>query len=208
MNHLNRSEKQRYPYRWWTLILLLSLLIVSDLLAVEEELRDPREYFFTQSFGDMPEELQTAKAEGKHGILLFFEAEGCPYCRAMLKRVLSQKMVQDWYRERFLSIAIDIHGDVEIKDFDGITLPSKVFAEHRRVFMTPLVSFIDLNGDEIYRNVGMVKTPEEFLMIGKYITGKHYFDTEFEVFASRQGLQAGQVLVTPMDESSKPGEKQ
>ena len=187
---------------------LLSLLLTSDLLAVETEVRDPREYFFTQSFGDMPEELQTAKAEGKQGILLFFEAEGCPYCRAMLKQVFSQKQVQDWYRERFLSIAIDIHGDVEIKDFDGITLPSKVFSEHRRVFMTPLVSFIDLNGDEIYRHLGMVKTAEEFLVMGKYIAGKHYFDTEFEVFARQQGLKSREVLVTPMGESSKPGEKQ
>jgi hypothetical protein len=50
---------------------------------------------------------------------------------------------------------VDIHGDVEIKDFDGITLPSKVFASHRRVSMTPVLSFIDLDGSEIYRHLGM-----------------------------------------------------
>jgi len=209
MNQANNREKYPCLRRWYGLFSLLSLLIVSDLLAVETEVRDPREYFFTQSFGDLPEELQTAKAQGKQGILLFFEAEGCPYCRAMLKRVFNQKQVQDWYRERFLSIAIDIHGDVEIKDFDGIALPSKVFSEHRRVFMTPLVSFINLDGVEVYRHLGMVKTPEEFLMMGEYIAGKHYFDTEFKVFAQRQGLQrGGDILVTPMEESSKTGEKQ
>lgn len=206
MSQVNSHDKFPQLRRWCGLFSLVSLLITSELLAGEAEIRDPREFFFTQSFGDLPEELQTAKAEGKQGMLLFFEADGCPYCRAMLKRVLSQKQVQDWYRERFLSIAIDIHGDIEIKDFDGITLPSKVFSEHRRVFMTPLVSFIDLNGDEIYRHLGMVKTPEEFLVMGKYIAGKHYFDTEFDVYARQQGLQAGEILATPMEESPKPGE--
>jgi thioredoxin-related protein len=185
------------------LILFLLTTAVSALASDDTDSRDPREYFFTQSFGDMPEELKTAREQGKQGLLLFFEAEGCPYCLAMLKRVLNQKDVQDWYQEHFLSIAIDIHGDVEIKDFDGITLPSKVFSEQRRVYMTPQLSFIDLDGNEIYRHLGMVKTPQEFLVMGEYITGKHYFDTEFKVFAKKQGMQQGEdILVTPMEESA------
>jgi len=189
--------------RWRAIVLILLLLTTSNTLAMENDSRDPREFFFTQSFGDMPEELQTARAQGKQGILLFFEAEGCPYCLAMLKRVFNQKQVQDWYQEHFLSIAIDIHGDVEIKDFDGITLPSKVFSEHRKVFMTPLISFIDLDGIEIYRHLGMVKTPEEFLVVGEYIVGKHYFDTEYKVFAKKQGLlQAEDTLTTSAEEGS------
>jgi len=193
-----------HPFlRWRAVVLILLLLTTSNTLAMENDSRDPREFFFTQSFGDMPEELQTARAQGKQGILLFFEAEGCPYCLAMLKRVFNQKQVQDWYQEHFLSIAIDIHGDVEIKDFDGITLPSKVFSEHRKVFMTPLISFIDLDGIEIYRHLGMVKTPEEFLVVGEYIVGKHYFDTEYKVFAKKQGLlQAQDTLTTSAEEGA------
>ena len=116
----------------------------------------------------------------------------------MQKQVFNQKEVQEWYRERFLSIAVDIHGDVEIKDFDGIVLPAKIFSEQRRVFLTPTLSFIDLEGTEIYRHVGMVKTPEEFLVMGEYIAGRHYFDTEFRVYAKKQGVQNnGDTLVTP-----------
>ncbi len=92
------------------------------------ETRDPREFFFAQSFGDLPEELAEAREAGKLGLLLFFEQEGCPYCERMLKTILNQPEVQDWYRERFVSIAVDINGDVELRDVDGITLPSKVFA--------------------------------------------------------------------------------
>ena len=117
----------------------------------------------------------------------------------MLKNVLSQKQVQDWYQQHFISIAVDIRGDVEIKDFDGITLPSKVFAQHRKVFMTPVLSFINLEGSEIYRHLGMVKTAEEFLIMGEYIKDKHYFDTEYRVYAHARGLQkTGGALVTPM----------
>lgn len=194
--------KQQLP-RYGGLLSGLLLLMASSLLASEESNRDPREYFFTQSFGDLPEELIIARAEGKRGILLFFEMEGCPYCKRMLNGVFNQRSVQEWYHQNFLSIAIDIRGDVEITDFDGITLPSKMFSEQRKVYMTPVLLFIDLEGLETYRHLGMVKTPEEFLLMGEYIAGKHYFDTEFGVFAERRGLQqVGETLMTLMEEDA------
>lgn len=203
MYNLNRKDSWLYCPGVLAAILIPLLLTSLNARATEYDQRDPREFFFTQSFGDMPEELEVARAEHKQGILLFFEADGCSYCVAMLKGVLSQKKVQDWYRERFLSIAIDIHGDVEIKDFDQITLPQKVFAEHRRVFLTPTLSFIDLEGAEVYRHTGMVKSAEELIAMGEYITGKHYFDTEYEVFAARRGLQdTGGALVTPAQKNT------
>ena len=184
------------------IVILAAVLLGGSLSAEETGKRDPRAYFFTQTFGDLPEEMQLAKEDGKLGMMLFFEAEACSYCQAMLRDVLSDRRVQDWYRERFVNIAIDIHGDVEIRDFDGITLPSKVFAEHRRIYLTPVVAFINPNGTEIYRHLGMVKTPEEFLTIGEYIEGKHYLDTEYDVFAVQHGLgEDDTALVTPAGES-------
>jgi len=180
------------------LLLALSVLATGVVLAGETETRDARQYFFEQTFGDLPEEMQAAREQGKIGMLLFFEAEDCPYCQFMLRKIFSQQHVQDWYRERFVNIAVDIHGDVELKDFDGITLPSKVFSDHRKIFLTPVVSFLDLDGVEIYRHLGMTKTPEDFLLIGEYIEGEHYFDTEFKVFAKARGLKNGDdILITP-----------
>ena len=121
--------------------------------------------------------------------------------KLLLHKVFSQRNVQDWFNDRFVSIAIDIHGDVEVTDLDGITLPSKVFSDHRKVFLTPVVSFIDLDGNEIYRRVGMIKTPQEMLLLGKYIEGKHYYDTEYRVFAQQQGWQDEGVLATPGEET-------
>jgi thioredoxin-related protein len=176
---------------------VLPLVLLCTLAFAGEE-RDPYTHFFIQTFGDLPEEMATARADGKLGMLLFFEADACSYCQHMREKVLNQKKVQDWFGKRFVNIAVDIHGDVELTDFDGITLPSKVFAEHRRVYLTPVTAFIDLHGNEIYRHLGMVKTPEEFLLLGEYVAGEHYTDTEFRVFADRRGLAEGEdVLATP-----------
>ena len=179
-------------------ILLLPLVVAQLAVASESDSRNPREYFFTHSFGDLPEEMQLAGDEGKQGMLLFFESEGCPYCLHMLNNVFNQRAVQDWYQDRFVSIAVDIHGDVELKDFDGITLPSKIFSEQRRIFVTPIMSFINLEGIEIYQHVGMIRTPAEFLLLGQYIEDEHYFDTEYAVFRESQGLQNDrEKLMTP-----------
>ncbi len=184
------------------IVLLGALLLAGVAAAAETDKRDPREHFFIQTFGDLPEEMELGREEGKLGMLLFFESENCSYCRLMLDKVLSDRWVQDWYRERFVNIAVDIHGDVELKDFDGITLPSKVFADHRRIFLTPVVSFLDLHGREIYRHLGMVQTPEEFMVLGEYIEGKHYFDMEYEDFAEQHGQgKRDKILVTPAQET-------
>jgi thioredoxin-related protein len=184
------------------IVFLAALLLAGAIPAAEADKRDPREYFFIQTFGDLPEEMELAREGGKLGMLLFFESENCSYCHFMLNKVLSDRRVQDWYRARFVNIAVDIHGDVELKDFDGITLPSKVFADHRRIFLTPVVAFLDLDGREIYRHLGMVRTPEEFMVLGEYVEGGHYFDTEYEVFAGQHGQgKRDKILVTPAENS-------
>lgn len=183
-------------------LLFATLLLLAIPAAADTGKRDPREHFFIQTFGDLPEEMELAREQGKLGMLLFFESENCSYCRSMLDKVLSDRRVQDWYRERFVNIAVDIHGDVELRDFDGIMLPSKVFADHRRIYLTPVVSFLDLDGREIYRHLGMVKTPEAFMILGEYIEGEHYFDTEYEVFAEQHGqAKRDGILVTPAENS-------
>jgi thioredoxin-related protein len=180
---------------------LALLLLAACALADAPATRDPDAYFFTLTFGDLREEAQQAREDGKLGMLLFFKADACPYCQHMLHKVLNRPAVQNWYRERFTSIAVDIHGDVQLTDFDGITLPSKVFSEHRQVFATPVIAFIDFDGNEIYRHMGMVRTPEEMLLIGEYIEGKHYYDTEYRTFAREHGMQAGGIRATPGGET-------
>ena len=186
------------------LLLILTILTSSLALASAADSRNPREYFFTLTFGDLPEEMDQARDAGKLGMLLFYEAEDCPYCHHMLKKVFNQRAVQDWYQERFVSIAIDIHGDVEMQDFAGVTLPSKVFSDQQGVFLTPVMSFIDLDGEEIYRHLGMIGTPREFLLLGEYVEGGHYKNTAYDDFSESRGVENSDgTLITPAVEDSE-----
>lgn len=190
-----------------SLLLMMSMFVASVALAKASETRNPREHFFTLTFGDLPEEMALARDEGKLGMLLFFEAEDCPYCHHMLKKVFNQAKVQDWYQERFVSIAIDIRGDVEMQDFAGVTLPSKVFSDQQGVFLTPAMSFVDLDGKEIYRHLGMIGTPQEFLLLGTYVEDGHYKDIRYDDFAKTRGVEKSDgTLVTPVAEDGKDPE--
>lgn len=179
-------------------LIAFAILVAGAVSAADPDTRNPREFFFTQTFGDLPEEMRIATGEGKLGMLLFFESETCGYCKRMLNKVFNQRSVQDWYADRFVSIAIDVFGDVELKDFDGITLPSKIFSAQRKIFATPVVLFIAPNGNEIFRHFGMIDSPQEFLLLGEYIEDEHYFDTEYTVFLTSKGAQNfGRTLTTP-----------
>ena len=152
------------------------------------ENRDPRRYFFVQTFGDLPEELEDASAQGKRGMLLFFEMEGCVYCRFMRRDIFSDPTVQEWFGKHFVSIAVDIKGDVEMTDFDGVTLPSKMLAAHREIFMSPVITLTDLQGNELFRRWGVVRTPAELLLIGKYIIDEQYDDIDFVSYARQHDV--------------------
>jgi thioredoxin-related protein len=153
--------------------------------------RDPHEFFFSQTFGDLPEELDQARQDGKLGMMLFFEQDGCPYCRRMMQTVFNQREVQDWFAERFVSFEIDIRGDVEIRDFDNVTLPSKVFAAQRRVDSTPVISFIDLRGTEVFRWSRAVTSPDTMLLMGRYVAEGRYTDTSWDEYS--KGRQSSPV---------------
>ena len=136
--------------------------------------RDPYTFFFNETWGDYAEELVKAKAEGKKGVLLFFEMDECPFCHYMKKNVLNQPEVQKYFQENFLSFAIDIEGDVDITTPEGKKMKQKEFAFKTRVRATPVFLIYDLNGKPIYRHTGKTAGTSEFMWIGEYIVDGHY----------------------------------
>ena len=50
-------------------VLLMALMLPAQAL----QLRDPESHFFDETFGDLQEELATAKEQGKKAILIMFE---------------------------------------------------------------------------------------------------------------------------------------
>lgn len=163
-------------------LLVLCLLGNSQIVTAQVGL-DPYTHFFNETFGNLSEELDTARDDGKEAILLFFEMDECPFCHFMKQNVLNQPEVQAYYREHFLSFPIDIEGDVELTDFSGQTMPQKDFAfKINRVRATPVIAFYDLDGKQILRYTGRTANAEEFMWMGEYIVDGHYKTVKFSKF--------------------------
>lgn len=163
------------------LLPLLALLVAGTGFAVEKP-RDPGQFFFNDSFWNFSEELETARASGKKGILIMFEMDECPFCHRMKTTILNQPDVQDYFRESFLIFAVDIEGDVELTDFEGRVTTMKDFAfQQYRVRATPVFAFFDLDGKYIKqaRFTGAAKDKEEFMLLGQYVVDGAYKNEAF-----------------------------
>ena len=119
---------------------------------VEQRLGDDGLYhqtWFTDSFLDLKEDLNEAKDKGKR-FAVIFEQRGCIYCTKMHKDVLSVKYVNDYVRENFSIISLNLFGAREVTDFDGKKMTEKQLAERWGIAFTPTIVFFkdDLKGLE------------------------------------------------------------
>jgi thioredoxin-related protein len=138
--------------------------------------------FFDPSLGDFKAELATAAKEGKQGVLLMFEAEGCPYCRKMKEQVLTRPEVQAYYRKHFAIFTVDVLGSVTVTDFAGRSATEKNFAREQRVRGTPTFLFVGADGKEMTRYTGATRDAREFMELGRYIVEGHWRKQDFQQF--------------------------
>ena len=93
------------------------------------------------TFKDLREDLEEANAEGKR-LVLFFEQIGCIYCTKMHKEVFSKEKVSNYIEENFFVVQLNLHGDIEVTDFDGEVLAEKDIARKWGILFTPSVIFL------------------------------------------------------------------
>jgi len=162
---------------------LLLCLLLAYLSPQAAETRKPGDFFFQQTLGDFSEELETARRQGKQGVLLFFEMDDCPFCLRMKETVLNRSDVQDFFRRHFLIFAVDVEGETEITDFDGRVMLEREFAfnEHR-VRATPVFAFFDLQGNRVVRYTGATRDAREFLWLGEYVLERAWERTNFTLY--------------------------
>lgn len=170
-----------------TTFLFVFSVFFTSVWAENSNVRDPYKHFFNETWGDLPEELKTAKDSGKKAILIFFEMDECPFCHYMKKNVLNKPKVQEFYRKHFLNFSIDIEGDVEMVNLKGKTVKLKDFAfKEHRVRATPVIAFFDLDGKRIYRHTGKTSGVEEFMWLGEYIANGTYKKTRFSKYKKQK----------------------
>ena len=169
-------------------LVALALLLVPALAAAQGPARDPMQHFFTPTLGDLQAELGDAKRAGKQAAFVMYVRDDCPYCERMKQNILSRPAVQDWYRQRFAVLAVDIKGAVPISDFGGKATTEKDFALAQGVKYTPVIMFYDLNGKPLTRVDGEIRTPDEFLLLGEFVASGAYARMKFADYtqAARQ----------------------
>jgi len=154
------------------------------------ETRDPMQYFFNQSFNNLPEEVEAARAENKMGIVVMFTEPDCPWCQKMKANILNQLMVQDYYRNHFRMLHIDTKGDTTMINFDGNEISEKDFAlKLHRVRATPVFMFFDLNGNVLFRYTGAATSIDEFMWLGEFVVSGEYKNSKFARY-KQQRLEA------------------
>ncbi len=169
---------------------LLSLFAQSAIGAPEAH-RSAALHFFQAGFNDLPEEMQLAADEGKHGLFLMFSAEDCPPCIRMKENIMSLPHVQEYYRRHFRVLEIDFNGDVEVTDLSGETMRAKDFSTRvARVIGTPTVMFLTLGGDEAVRRAGGITDVGEFMGLAKFVVSGEYRNRSFAGFRQEVGATA------------------
>ncbi len=104
--------------------------------------------WFVGSFLDLREDFAEARAQGKR-FAVIFEQRGCSYCVKMHTDVLSKRYINDYVRENFAVVQLDMWGEREVTDFDGEKLREKAIAEKWGVLFTPTVVFYKENIDDL-----------------------------------------------------------
>ena len=120
------------------LALLMALPVAAAELGDDGLHKQP---WMRDTFKDLREDLQEANAEGKR-LVLFFEQRGCIYCTKMHEEVFSDATVGDFIAENYFVVQLNLHGDIEVTDFDGETLSEKDMARKWRVLFTPNIVFL------------------------------------------------------------------
>lgn len=171
------------PLQRWFLAGLLSLCVLWSGMARAAD-NTAGSAFFDSSLGDFAAEMKTARQQGKLGVLLAFEAEGCPYCHRMREQVLSKPEVQALYRKHFAIYSVDMLGSIPVTDFGGTEVTEKGLARQLKVRATPTYIAFGADGKELARFTGVAKDVAEFIKFGRFVSEGHWQKMTFDQFRS------------------------
>ncbi|MEL7212807.1 MAG: thioredoxin family protein [Pseudomonadota bacterium] len=126
------------------LLTTLATLIALALSATAAELGDDglhKTAWMRDTFKDLREDLADANAEGKR-LAIIFEQRGCIYCTKMHKEVFPREEIASYITENFFVVQLNLHGDIEVTDFDGEVLSEKNMARKWGMLFTPTILFL------------------------------------------------------------------
>jgi thioredoxin-related protein len=176
-----------------------STLAASD--RVEPVLGDDNVFhqtWFLTSFLELREDLADATAQGKR-FAIVWEQANCPYCRDMHQINLADRLVNEWIRDHFDVLQLNLFGSRQVTDFDGEVLTESALARKYRINFTPTIQFfpesLEAIGDDRGRDVEVFRMPGyfrpvHFITAFEFVRGGHYRDTDFQRYLGERLEQA------------------
>lgn len=149
--------------RFW----LGAALVLSALGARAQAIDIPA--WFSESFLEIPEDVQDAAREGKR-LMLYFGQDGCPYCKQLMQTNFTQRAIVDKARRHFVAIALNIWGDREVRWTDGRRMSEKELTRTLGIQYTPTLLFLDEQGTLVARLNGYYP-PHRFAAALDYAAG-------------------------------------
>jgi thioredoxin-related protein len=153
--------------------------------ASELKLNDDGLYtkpWFLESLLDLNDDLKDATDKGKRFVVMW-ELKGCPYCKKIHEINLADPQIENFIKDRFEVLQLNIIGQREVTDFDGQRLPEKEFAKKYGARYTPTFQFFPDSAEgvaqkkpaerEVARWQGYME-PKPFLSMFRFVADKEY----------------------------------
>ncbi|WP_306154494.1 thioredoxin family protein [Roseovarius sp. MMSF_3281] len=100
-----------------------------------------KESWMRETFLDLGEDIEEARAEGKR-LALMVEQRGCIYCKKMHEEVYPDETISNYIEENFFVVQLNLHGSREMVDFDGDVRPEREMLRKWGMLFTPTVIFL------------------------------------------------------------------
>ena len=136
----------------WRLIPAVFVIMFTTMAVADDDYMGPvetedgmyTESWFLQSFMDLADDLDEAKAQGKR-FSIMWEVKGCPYCRETHFVNFAEEETRHFIRENFVILQLNIQGSRAVTDFDGEEMEERELARKYGIRYTPTFQFFGEN---------------------------------------------------------------
>ena len=138
--------------------------------------------WFLESFLELADDLTAAASKNKR-FAIIWGLRGCPYCRQTHLVNFAQPEIENFIKDRFEILQLNIVGSREVTDFDGEKLSEKAFAQKYGVRSVPTFQFFPESvvalaakaprEREVARAQGYID-PQPFLRLFRFVADRDY----------------------------------
>lgn len=180
-------------------VLLFALIVTLPAYAVE--LGDDglhKAPWMRDTFKDLREDLEEANAEGLR-LMVLIEQRGCIYCTKMHEEVFTLPVIDSYIADHYFVVQVNMFGDIEVTDFDGVTMSEKDMVQRWNALFTPTMMFLpeEVPADSTAAQAAVATVPGAF---GKFTTFnmlnwvvEHGYDSDepFQKYHARRVEEGG-----------------